>query len=119
MSTFESDPDTISGRIQLLSARYDNLCQTDRTDKTNKDGSSDKTLTRENMLENEIMYLKKTINDQKDIIDKLRLFYQDLSITYNEKIDRLRAEHDKELRSMFVQFKERLSKFNNGEENDI
>ena len=93
--------DEIEGNINLLLTKYDD---TDIKSSKLTDTSLNGIYYRENK------YLKEVIKSQKEIIDLFNIKFQDLSIQYNTKIEKLRETHLLELNDLHQQFRLRLKK---------
>ncbi len=91
---------TTNEELQILLAKY-------KYDDTARINTNTNTNTNRG---DEIECLKQIIDRQRKKIQEYETLYQDMSITYNEKIDRLREDHAQEITKIHSQFRERLKR---------
>jgi hypothetical protein len=92
--------------INLLLSKYNGSNSMDNSIDKPIDMSANSILIRENI------HLTNIIKSQKQIIDSFQTKFQDLSIQYNNKIEKLRDIHLQELNELHQQFKSRLKRDN-------
>jgi len=90
--------DNLEQRLAILLAKYES--------KSSSDNVAD--MTELGILRRENHKLKEVIDTQKEMIDIFRIKYLDLSIEYNERIEKIRSDHMNELTNLHAQFKARL-----------
>lgn len=105
----------IDDTIQLLLSKYDGLDNLDKStyskftkSKSSKVSQTD--MTRIGILTRENEKLKEIVESQKEVMELFEERFQDLSIVYNTKIEKLRDRHDQEMNELHQQFKTRLKK---------
>lgn len=101
------DPDSLETKLTILLAKYDIQKNKDKIKNKLPDSTFDD-ISEIELLRRENAELKKVIDSQKDIIDVFRTKYLDISLEYNEKIDRIRQDHQNELKNLHTQFQMRL-----------
>lgn len=100
------DLNSLENKLAILLAKYD--IQNNKK-KNNSDSPTTSTdMSELSLLQRENQELKRQLEAQKEIIDLFRTKYLDLSIEYNSKIDRIRENHQNELKNLHSQFKTRL-----------
>ena len=95
--------DSLENRLAILLAKYDIEKQTQ-----SPGTSTDTDMSEIGLLRRENTQLKIMIESQKEIIDLFRTKYLDLSLEYNENVERIRRTHQNELKNLHSQFRERL-----------
>ena len=111
--------DKIEDKIHLLLTRYDGLENDNSVSNSQSSQPNSRPngpevkasdMTRVGILTRENEYLKEMIDSLTSVVDQFQERFQELSIVYNIKIERLREQHEQELNELHQQFKERLKK---------
>ena len=90
-----SNPESIHNKIDLLLSKY-----------------GDTTLNEPQNICVETQHLRKILKSQYEIIQAYELKYQDLTIEYNNKIEKLKDEHQQNIAELHKQFRAKYaSKF--------
>ena len=101
--------DTLENRLAILLAKYDIKQDDKERSKTGAfESSIDTDMSEIGLVRRENAQLKTMIESQREIIDLFRTKYLDLSLEYNENVERIRRTHQNELKNLHSQFRERL-----------
>lgn len=92
LTTNDTNPNSMHNELDLLLSKYKNPNSSELQN-----------------LQTENEHLRKILASQYEIIQAYELKYQDLSIEYNTKIDKLRKEHEQNIAELHEQFRKRLS----------
>jgi len=98
------NPELLENRLAILLAKYDIEAEKN----TRYDVLPDLDMSEIGLLLRENRELNAVIEKQNEIIDIFRIKYLDISLEYNERIERIRRDHQNELKNLHSQFRERL-----------